>query len=266
MSEPRTPRSRRALLLLLSSALGVALVGFLTGTQSAPEPQGYRPLPEKARHALALAPRHRDIEHTRYARRAEAQQAALAHMQAPPRAATDEIAIDPKRYAEDVAARRAARAYDGAPPTIPHSVDQRGAPACLACHAEGMRVPGTPSDKIAKPMSHPLYASCLQCHATRDGPLPAEALLPHSVSEDSTFTGLDSAGRGMRAYPGAPPQMPHRSFMRERCASCHGVWATGLASTHPWRQSCTQCHTPAADADQVPSSALAAMPALGASP
>ena len=42
------------------------------------------------------------------------------------------------------------------------------------------------------------------------------------------------------------------SLMRERCDSCHGVWAGALRTTHPWRQNCVQCHTPSAARDQHP--------------
>lgn len=266
MTAPAQVGSRRALVLMVSCALGIALVGFLTGTRTAPEPEGYRPASSASEHAVARAPKHRDMARARYADRAVAQAAALELMGAPPRDPEAELSIDPKRYAADVAARADGRAFDGAPPTIPHAVDQQGVPACLACHGEGLRVPGEARDKIAKPMSHPVYESCLQCHVTRDGPLPTTAPLAPSVAEKSTFAGLASPGHGPRAWPGAPPQMPHRSFMRERCVSCHGVWAEGIASSHPWRQSCQQCHTPAADADQGPRSVLAALPSLEAAP
>ncbi|HRC56557.1 MAG TPA: hypothetical protein PKU97_11575, partial [Kofleriaceae bacterium] len=77
--------------------------------------------------------------------------------------------------------------------------------------------------------------------------------LPLQEVADSAFVGLPAPGRGERAWPGAPPTIPHTTWMRERCDSCHGVWgASGLRSTHPWRQSCTQCHAPAAALDQRP--------------
>jgi hypothetical protein len=54
-----------------------------------------------------------------------------------------------------------------------------------------------------------------------------------------------------RDYDGAPPTIPHPTLMRGECASCHGVFgADGIKTTHPWRQSCTQCHAMNAVNDQ----------------
>ncbi|MBK6532709.1 MAG: hypothetical protein IPF99_24875 [Deltaproteobacteria bacterium] len=44
--------------------------------------------------------------------------------------------------------------------------------------------------------------------------------------------------------------------MRGRCESCHGVLSQGIRSTHPWRESCTQCHAPSAALDQRPMAAV----------
>ena len=56
---------------------------------------------------------------------------------------------------------------------------------------------------------------------------------------------------GNRAWSIAPPEIPHRTFMQERCESCHGVnGRDAIRSTHPWRQSCEQCHAPSAEFDQ----------------
>lgn len=265
---PSHRSSRRLLALLLSVALSLTLVGFLTGTRDTPERAGYHASAEPRGHEFARAPKQRDMALTRYAARARAQELALAEMRTPPRALHEGVERDAESRAAELAARAEARAYDGAPPTIPHAVDQRGAPGCLSCHGQGLRVrvSGELGDKIAKPISHALYASCLQCHATRDGAGPASLPLELVPTPANGFQGLRSPGPGARAYPGAPPQMPHKSFMRERCESCHGVWSTGIASSHPWRQSCRQCHTPAALADQAPASALGALPGSPVAP
>jgi cytochrome c-type protein NapB len=246
----------------LVSVVGVALVGFLTATRILPTRGGYRSVSARAEdpEGLVRAPKQRDMERTRYAERAAQQQAALATLASPPRGLLDAVQLDPQAYAAAVVARAERRAYDGAPPTIPHAVDQVGALACLACHDHGMRV----FDKTAPPMGHQAYASCLQCHAVAGSPFAARALLPHSVSEQSAFVSRASAGKGPRALPGAPPQIPHRTFMRERCASCHGLWAQGIASSHPYRQSCTQCHAPSSFDDQMPRSTFAKLGALTA--
>jgi cytochrome c-type protein NapB len=252
-----TPRARRGLSVVLAAAATVAMAGFFTGTHGVPIRTGYHQAAHQPEPSVVTAPRAKAMEQARYADRGAAQQVALHSLGEPPRRLDDAVVLDPAAYTEALSARSAGRAYDGAPPTIPHAVDQHGAPACLACHERGMQVEG----KVAKVMSHPVYSSCLQCHTTREASLPSE-LLPHSVAESSSFVGLPSPGRGGRAWVGAPPQIPHRTFMRERCASCHGVWATGLASSHPWRQSCTQCHAPSANADQAPRSTFEPLGAL----
>jgi cytochrome c-type protein NapB len=146
--------------------------------------------------------------------------------------------------------RRAHRAYEGAPPMIPHAIDQQALPACLACHGQGLVIAG----KTAPRMSHQAYASCTQCHAVEADPRPLQEPVPVLAN---TFVGLESWGRGERAWPGAPPTMPHPSHMRTECTSCHGTGGrVGLRSTHPYRQSCNQCHPPSAVLDQLPSAAL----------
>lgn len=249
---------RRRMNVALACAVGVALVGFLTATRVTPTRGGYRSAVTSPARGLARAPKQRDMERTRYAERTLQQQAAVVTLAAAPRGVLDAVQLDPNAYASAVAARASRRAYDGAPPTIPHAVDEVGAPACLACHDHGMRV----FDKTAPPIGHSAYASCLQCHAVAGSPFMARTLLAQTVSEKSDFVGLASAGKGPRALPGAPPQIPHRSFMRERCASCHGVWAQGIASSHPYRQSCTQCHAPSSLDDQMPRSTFAKLGTL----
>lgn len=146
-----------------------------------------------------------------------------------------------------LAARETLRAFDGAPPVIPHEVDQRGL-SCMACHREGYVI----GERVAPAMSHAPFTSCTQCHApVTSGPPRSPGLEP--VVADSTFEGLRAPLEGKRAWAGAPPEIPHPSFMREACMSCHGgLGNAGLKTSHPWRQSCTQCHAPSADRDQRP--------------
>ncbi len=150
--------------------------------------------------------------------------------------------------------RAARRAYDGAPPMVPHAVDQLAVPACLACHLDGVRVAG-----IGAPvMSHPPQTSCLQCHVVMNDPRRGVVTPP---LPDSTFVGLSAPQDGARAWNGAPPTIPHTTWMRERCDSCHGTGGLhGVRSTHPWRQSCTQCHAPSAALDQRAPVALGTAP------
>lgn len=154
-----------------------------------------------------------------------------------------EFTITPQQKLFALAMRETNRAFNGAPPTIPHPVDQMSAQACLACHGEGAK---TESLRISK-MSHPVLTNCTQCHV--------ESNPTHMVAtefRESTFTGLPAPTEGPRAYPGAPPQIPHSTWMRVDCASCHGfAGPQGIRTTHPWRKNCTQCHAPSSELDQI---------------
>lgn len=128
------------------------------------------------------------------------------------------------------------RAYDGAPPSIPHPVSTSSANGCLACHGQGIKV----GDRVASKMSHPLMTNCTQCHVEQS-----------PVAADTGFVGLSRSGPGERANPGAPPTIPHHTWMRQDCSSCHGlVTRPGTRTTHPWLTNCTQCHAPSAALDQ----------------
>jgi nitrate reductase (cytochrome), electron transfer subunit len=101
-------------------------------------------------------------------------------------------------------------------------------------------------------MSHAHLADCTQCHVPAQSPLwpLAQPALLEPLTENS-FVGLAAYGRGVRAWPQAPPTIPHPTFMRSDCMSCHGpLGAQALRTAHPERQSCTQCHVPNAGLDQ----------------
>lgn len=143
------------------------------------------------------------------------------------------------------ATRAARRAYEGAPPTIPHSVDQLAVPSCLVCHGKGLSI----AKLNAPPLSHTEHSSCVQCHVVGSSPVPGGDAAPY----ENQFAGLTESRPGSRAWLGAPPTIPHSTWMRERCQACHGVFATpGIRSSHPWRDSCTQCHVGSAVLDQRP--------------
>jgi cytochrome c-type protein NapB len=77
---------------------------------------------------------------------------------------------------------------------------------------------------------------CRQCHVF----VTSEAVLV-----DNAFIGLPQNLRwGERATPGAPPTIPHRLLMRERCVACHaGPGARDdIRTSHPERARCRQCH------------------------
>ena len=147
----------------------------------------------------------------------------------------DQVERSAQAKAAALLQREERRAYDGAPPMIPHPMEQGGSAGdCLACHADGVKVAG----KTAPVMSHPALVSCTQCHVSSQ-PDISMAALPGANS----FVGVASPGVGPRAWSGAPPRIPHQTWMREECASCHGVTGKlGLRTTHPDRGNCTQCH------------------------
>jgi cytochrome c-type protein NapB len=157
------------------------------------------------------------------------------------------VPVEARRAA--LQARAGRRAFDGAPPMVPHPVVQDSSAACLACHSEGLAV----KDRFASKMSHPpLGGSCTQCHVSSQGAFRAmEAAVLAAPLADNSFQGLEAPVGGPRAWPGAPPTIPHRTLMRSDCMSCHGPHGLhALRTPHPDRQSCTQCHVPAAAADQ----------------
>jgi len=158
---------------------------------------------------------------------------------------TAAIKPNQKDKLQSLATRSVRRAFNGAPPVIPHAVERTNDAACYACHSEGAQV----GQLVANRMSHGPLANCLQCHAAPP-PQPFAQLV---VVTDNTFVGLPAPTSGERAFDGAPPVIPHSTWMRERCLSCHGGVAgwPGLEVTHRWRTNCMQCHaTSATDASR----------------
>jgi cytochrome c-type protein NapB len=145
--------------------------------------------------------------------------------------------------AETLALRASRRAYDGAPPVMPHSRNFVRTKTCLDCHAEGMWL----GKRFGPPMSHPHLTQCMQCHVeSRNLDLPGSGMAVENV-----FDGLVSPSGGEVAWAGAPPVMPHATFMRTDGLSCHGPDSyPGLRTDHPERSNCVQCHGTAASLDQ----------------
>lgn len=135
------------------------------------------------------------------------------------------------------------RAYNGAPPTVPHPIDQMSAVSCMACHGEGF---ATPTLRASK-MSHEFLSNCTQCHVEQHS-----RNLQAGNFVETTFVGLPAPFGGPRAYEGAPPQIPHATWMRTDCLSCHGITGVqGIRTTHPWRHNCQQCHAASSSLEQV---------------
>lgn len=174
----------------------------------------------------------------------------LANLVQPPvdlAAITNRVASEAER-AEAIREREERRAFAGAPPLVPHPIVQDSAASCLACHGPGLVI----KDRVASRMSHPPYASCTQCHVPAGGlQLPIRLAELSQPLAENRFVALPSPRQGVRAWPGAPPGIPHGTHMREDCLSCHGPRGlAGLRTSHPDRQSCLQCHAPNADLDQ----------------
>ncbi len=157
-------------------------------------------------------------------------------------ATSADVSISPEQKQEALQQRKKNRAYNGAPPTVTHPIDQMTAEACIACHAIGAK---TANFRIPK-MSHGFYTNCTQCHVASE-----RKEFPSELFRENSFVGLPAPDGGPRAYPGAPPQMPHATWMRSECLSCHGPSSLrGIQSTHPWRSNCLQCHTPSSTLEQ----------------
>lgn len=153
-----------------------------------------------------------------------------------------EVKIEPGDKQLALAERAHNRAFNGAPPTVPHPVDQMSTASCIACHTEGAK---TVSLRIPR-MSHKFLAACTQCHVESN---PRH--MPAATFRKNHFAGLEAPTAGPRSFTGAPPQIPHTTWMRSDCMSCHGyVGLQGLRTTHPWRHNCQQCHAPSAALDQ----------------
>lgn len=255
---PELPQEGRARLLTIFAAVvgGAALIGFVTGTQPSRYQPVSAPLPvngpksegvaDDARTNRELAARPWGANEDRSGWRVSTQLAAVRASTSPEDA--ERTRSQGPETPAALQSRREKRAFEGAPPPIPHPVSAGGASECLACHENGFQLGG----RVARPMPHAELASCTQCHvATRTA---VTKTAPSSAAQaPNRFAAAGSPSHGERAYRGAPPVIPHSTWMREECLACHGpAGAAGLHTRHPERQSCTQCHAPSARLDQAP--------------
>lgn len=239
----------RAIHLALAAVFGLAVVGFLVGIRqgktipdlSPPPPTHVTPQPD----AIA-ATAYRDFDRRLHGPN-RAWHGSLADLEQP---VDNLINFDgqlqrlPELRQAVLSLRAQRRAFDGAPPVVPHPIDQMSSASCLACHGEGIWIGrGVRAPK----MSHDVFASCTQCHVEQQsGDLELLATVANF------FEGKAAPIGGSRAWAGAPPVVPHPTFMRESCLSCHGPSGPEpIRTTHPGRASCLQCHAPSAELDQV---------------
>ncbi|MBT4864381.1 MAG: diheme cytochrome c precursor [Planctomycetaceae bacterium] len=248
-------RSSRQTELIAFVVLSITVVIYFTELQSpvkpaaqtpAPfdSPVGTKPLIDGPFHESVLpATRYADMPAATYAR-AKVGETNLAKLLKSRGIPLANIRIRPSDKETALTFRDRNRAFNGAPPTIPHPVDQRSDRACIACHGVGVK---TASLRIPR-MSHQYLANCTQCHVENS---PRHIMT--SVFRENSFAGLAAPTAGPRAFPGAPPVIPHSTWMRRDCMSCHGPTGLyGIRTTHPWRQNCQQCHAPSAILNQTP--------------
>jgi cytochrome c-type protein NapB len=226
----------------------VAVAGYFTGLQApmkitaADSDSGTVKQTTNSRHTpeegVILATHYSEMTATRRTDRSGTQLSTLKSTMEP----LAEMRISPEEKLVALEQRARNRAYNGAPPTVPHAIDHQSDASCVACHQTGAV---TASLRIPR-MSHAFLANCTQCHVESQ---PRH--LPATVFRENLFAGLPAPTAGPRAFPGAPPQIPHTTWMRSDCMSCHGYEGRqGIRTTHPWRSNCLQCHTPSAAMEQ----------------
>lgn len=236
---------RRYLFLFIVLTLAVTLVGFLRGIKE--------PLPltkttsrnsDRSDQGFPAAVKYAEMPESRLMAFAS-QRSHLNDLKAKKPSVFDKVVQSDGLKQEALADRAKVRAYDSAPPVIPHGIDQMKTAQCLACHSQGIII----GERIASKVSHPHFTNCTQCHVELNRTQTPWAT---TLVAENAFEGITRAGPGARAWPGAPPTIPHSTWMRQDCTSCHGTIArVGIRSTHPWLTNCTQCHAPSAALDQV---------------
>jgi cytochrome c-type protein NapB len=236
----------RAIHLLLAVVIALAFVGFFVGIrQGKTVPDLSPPQREQvAAHPQAIpATAWRDYDRRLYGPNRQ-WQSTLASLRPPP--------VEPSEWAPASEAdrrgvrsvRATRRAFPGAPPVVPHPIDQMSTSSCMVCHAEGLAIgKGVRAPK----MSHAVLTSCTQCHVDLESP----DFAPGTIGAN-TFQRTETPFAGDRAWPGAPPAIPHPTWMRETCLSCHGPSGpAAIRTSHPTRVSCRQCHPQSAVLDQI---------------
>ncbi len=230
----------RSLNIGLAVVVGVSLVGFVIGIRPAAGPEiapgvAAASVRDGKREPAVPSQPYLKLRQRLYGANSEVT-SNLATLRAGLPRLTDKVEQTEADRAQALAQRTKRRAFAGAPPTVPHPIDEKGVTVCLDCHRHGLVLEG----RIAPAMSHALLVSCTQCHA----PVPeVDKPTAPAFVVDNAFIGGGPAGKGARAWQGAPPAVPHPTWMRQRCSACHGVGGPkGLRTAHPARTNCAQCH------------------------
>lgn len=237
-------RLRRFIPVLAVIAISVAVVGLISGFRDLPNPQRTIPtVPPSSPGPVPSAVNYTELPTSHLQPNSTWEQRLEQLRYERPGIFEPVVRTEPMKLAA-LADRAWNRAFDGAPPTISHTIESRSTASCLACHGEGLKV----GEQLATKMSHATLSNCTQCHVEQ---VPGGGLFLAEEVKNS-FVGIFRSGPGERASPGAPPTIPHHTWMRETCTSCHGTLTRpGTRTTHPWLTNCTQCHVPSAALDQV---------------
>ncbi len=242
---PSSTTEKRLFGLGATALLTVAVIGWVAGTRppSAPRPLAHL---DGGDAQGQVAKSYQERRQGRPGSSPGIYEGAFAWLRSLGPKVTDPVEQTEEDRARALEVRRARRAYAGAPPVVPHPIQEREAAACLACHSTGAFVGGLRAPR----MSHESYTMCVQCHAPIREEAPLARALGH-VGGENVFVGALDEGRGETAWTGAPPTIPHATFMRTQCSSCHGPYgAQGLRTPHPDQTNCVQCHAPSSEFDQ----------------
>jgi cytochrome c-type protein NapB len=234
---PDRRATARTSALLAAAIVAVAFIGLLTGTERSTYQAKRPPVIERPDPGnVPPARTHAELEVRPWGSSPE-QSGWREALRIAASAASSETA-DGDSVDQVIRERVEQRAFDGAPPVVPHPVRAGGAAECLACHGEGFVL----GARRAAGVPHADFASCTQCHVSSAAAFTVVSANP-AFSAENSWKGLEARAAGAVAYPGAPPAVPHSTWMRDQCESCHGSdGRVALRTPHPERQSCLQCH------------------------
>ncbi len=249
---PNKARSAKATTIVVAIVFTISVSGFFMGMRQTVRETGHtetaielHPETDEVHQNIQVAVDYKDIAQAGFGVNANLK-SQLSSLRSTPGSEAH-----PHPYFADEATlrikRASRRAYDGAPPIVPHPIAQDSAASCLQCHSQATQI----GDVIAPAISHPEYTSCTQCHVSGKGLGSRWNTAEFDLHTGNQFAGDHETKAAEQAYPNAPLTIPHTVHMRQNCMSCHGELGTSpIRTSHPERQSCTQCHVPSSTVDK----------------